>query len=61
LKHVEGLNKHVIEEIVRQVGYLLELYEDARSESIFKKLIVSNIRIINNQVILSNVEDVVVA
>ena len=29
-KHVEDLNKHIIEEIVRQVVYLLELYEDAR-------------------------------
>jgi len=25
-------NKHIIEEIVRQVGHLPELYEDARSE-----------------------------
>jgi len=25
-------NKHIIEEIVRLVGYLPELYEDARSE-----------------------------
>jgi len=30
-KHVEDSNKHTIEEIVRQVGYLPELYEDARS------------------------------
>jgi hypothetical protein len=28
----EGSNKHIIEETVRQVGYLPELYEDARSE-----------------------------
>jgi hypothetical protein len=27
-------NKHIIKEIVRQVGYLPELYEDARSEII---------------------------
>ena len=27
-------NKHIIEENVRQVGYLPELYEDARSEKI---------------------------
>ena len=31
-KHVEDSNKRIIEEIVRQVGYLPELYEDARSE-----------------------------
>ena len=31
-KHVEDSNKHIIEEIVRQVGHLPELYEDARSE-----------------------------
>jgi len=32
LKHVEDSDKHIIEEIVRQVGHLPELYEDARSE-----------------------------
>jgi hypothetical protein len=32
LKYVEDSNKHIIEEIVRQVGHLPELYEDARSE-----------------------------
>jgi len=32
LKHVGDSNKRVIEEIVRQVGYLPELYEDVRSE-----------------------------
>jgi len=32
LKHVEDSSKHIIEEIVHQVGYLQELYEDARSE-----------------------------
>jgi len=37
LKHVEDSNKYTIEEIVRQVGYLLELYEDARSKK-YKKL-----------------------
>jgi hypothetical protein len=31
-KHVEDSNKHIIEEIVRQVIYLPELYEDTRSE-----------------------------
>jgi len=36
-KHVEDSNKHIIEETVRQVGYLPELYEDARSEKYFKK------------------------
>jgi hypothetical protein len=36
LNHVEDSNKHIIEEIVRQVGYLQELYEDARSEE-YKK------------------------
>jgi len=29
---VEDSNKHIIEEIVHQVGHLPELYEDARSE-----------------------------
>jgi hypothetical protein len=32
LKHVGNSNKHIIEEIMRQVGHLPELYEDARSE-----------------------------
>jgi len=32
LKHVEDSNKHIIEEILLQVGHLPELYEDARSE-----------------------------
>jgi len=36
-KHVEESNKHIIEETVRQVGYLPELYEDARSEKYLKK------------------------
>jgi hypothetical protein len=27
-----GFNEHIIEEIVRHVGYLSELYKDARSE-----------------------------
>jgi hypothetical protein len=36
LKHVEDSNKHIIEETVCQVGYLPELYEDARSEK-YKK------------------------
>jgi len=31
-KHVEDSIKHIIEETVRQVGHLPELYEDARSE-----------------------------
>jgi hypothetical protein len=31
-KHVEDSNEQIIEEIVRQVGHLPELYEDARSE-----------------------------
>jgi hypothetical protein len=31
-KHVEDSNKRNIEENVRQVGYLSELYEDAQSE-----------------------------
>jgi len=31
-KHVEDSNKHTVEETVRQVGHLPELYEDARSE-----------------------------
>ena len=35
-KHVEDSNKHIIEESVRQVGHLPELYEDARSEK-FKR------------------------
>jgi len=32
LKHVEDSNKHIIEEIVRRVGHLPELYKAARSE-----------------------------
>jgi len=32
LEHVEDSNKHIIEEIVHPVGYLPEIYEDARSE-----------------------------
>jgi hypothetical protein len=31
----EDSNKHIVEEIVRQVGHLPELYEDARSEKIY--------------------------
>jgi hypothetical protein len=31
-KHVKDSNKHIVEETVRQVGHLQELYEDARSE-----------------------------
>ena len=31
-EHVEGSNKHIIDEIVRQVGHLPELYGDARSK-----------------------------
>jgi len=31
-EHVEDSNNHIIKEIVRQVAYLPELYEDARSE-----------------------------
>jgi len=37
LKHVEDSNKHIIEEIVRHVGYLPELYEDAWFEKLKKK------------------------
>ena len=37
LKHVEDSNKHIIEEIVHQVGHLPELYEDAQSEKYLKK------------------------
>ena len=33
--HVEDSSKHIIEEIAGQVGYLPELYEDARSEKIY--------------------------
>jgi hypothetical protein len=33
LKHVDDLNKYIIEEVVRQVGYLPELYEESRSEN----------------------------
>jgi hypothetical protein len=29
-KHVEDSNEYIIQEIVRQVGYLPELYEDAQ-------------------------------
>ena len=31
-EHVEDTDKHIIEEIVLQVGHLPELYEDGRSE-----------------------------
>jgi len=31
-KHVQDSNKRIIEETVRQVGYLPELYKDAQSE-----------------------------
>jgi hypothetical protein len=34
---VEDSNKHIIEEIVRQVVYLPELYKNARSEKYIKK------------------------
>jgi hypothetical protein len=34
LKHVEDLNKQIIEEVVRQVGYLPELYEDGGQKNI---------------------------
>jgi len=37
-KHVEDSNKHIIEENMRQVGYLPELYEDVRSEKYNIKL-----------------------
>jgi hypothetical protein len=40
-KHIEDSNKHVIEEIVRQVGHLKELYEDAYSEKYKKSLYLS--------------------
>jgi len=36
-KHVEDSNKQIIEETVRQVCHLPELYEDARSEKYLKK------------------------
>jgi len=38
-KHVEDLNKYIIEEIVRQVGYLPELYEDVGSEKYLKNTV----------------------
>jgi len=31
-RYIEDLNKCIIEKTVRQVGYLPEIYEDARSE-----------------------------
>jgi hypothetical protein len=34
LETVKVSNKHIIEEIVHQVGHLPELYEDARSKNI---------------------------
>ena len=40
-KHVEDSNKYIIEEIVRQVGYSPELYEDAWSKKYKKKLNIS--------------------
>ena len=36
-EHVEDSDKHIIEETVRQVAHLPELYEDARSEK-YKKI-----------------------
>jgi hypothetical protein len=39
-KHVKDSNKCIIEETVRQVGYLPELYEDAQSEKYLKKCMV---------------------
>jgi len=35
---VEDSNKHIIEETVRQVGHLPELYEDTRSEKYIKNV-----------------------
>jgi hypothetical protein len=35
LETYRGLNKRITKEIVRQFGYLPELYEDARSEKYF--------------------------
>jgi len=37
LKYIEDSIKHFIEESVRQVGHLPELYEDAQSEKYIKK------------------------
>jgi hypothetical protein len=34
----EDSNKHIIKEIVRQVGYLPELHEDARPEKYIKTI-----------------------
>jgi hypothetical protein len=34
-KHVEDSNRHIMEESVHQVGYLLELYNDAQSEKVY--------------------------
>jgi hypothetical protein len=35
---VEDSNKHIIDEILPQVGYLPKLYEDACSEKLKKKI-----------------------
>jgi hypothetical protein len=45
-KHVDDSNKHIIEEIVRQVGYLPELYEDTR----FEKYKIRSVLLIRNVV-----------
>ena len=42
MKHVQDLNKHIIEETMRQVGHLSELYEDARPEKYKKKKYIKN-------------------
>jgi hypothetical protein len=49
-KHVEDSNKHIIEEVVLQVGHLPELYEDVRPEKykIYIPLFRINYRIVIN-------------
>ena len=37
-KHIQDSNKHIIEEIVSQVGYPPELYEDALSKKCKQKV-----------------------
>jgi hypothetical protein len=53
-KHVEDSKKYVIEEIVRQIGYLPELYEATRSE----KYKVKNMSTMRNSEVVSDIFNV---
>ena len=51
---MEDSNKYIIEEIVRQVGYLPELYEDARLE----KYKIKNMSTMRNSEVVSDIFNV---